>query len=492
MSMFLNVTNVKIILMFLLVSVPIAILLMLRLVRPLRLRLRSKILWSTLILLVVWFAALALPLTLRTAWYPEIYHTLHLEQLLPLLYYDITFLCVLFLLLVAVDIVLAAVKLVQYIRAIKNKKDKSIENTEIGNAKILESDKNENIENVKIENVENCNSEKIENTDKLESVEDDSIKNNTIESGDADVAELPKNIETEQLPVESKPQGTPMSRREFLGIVRSAGIAGGALALTPAAVYYAKTRRVVRQIEIRLPSIPAGLDGFKIVHLSDIHVGNTIYRDDIADIVAETNALEPDMIAITGDMADGFPDLIGDWIDPMQDFKARYGTWFVTGNHDHMWNAAGWCEKIASLGIHVLDNAHEIVDVNGTRFAVAGALDYRGDRRNRNWKSDPAKALTGIPHNLFRLMLVHQPSSVDTCFKLGADLVLLGHTHGGQFWPLSYIINAMHKYAHGLYMVGDKAAFVSCGTGYWGPPLRFGVPPEIDVVTLRSPVVLNG
>ena len=530
MFMFLNVTNIKIILMFLLVSLPIAVIIMLRLVRPLKLRLRYKIFWSTLILLVVWFAALALPLTLRTSWYPEIYKSWHLEQLLPWLYYAITFLCVLFLIIAAVDIVLGIVKLTQWIRSFGNKKgnfENKIENAENGKFEKQDINKLEELDGKKLEKpeveiIERLDGEKIEKTDigviensdgkkleldgeKLENTDIEVIEKSDgekLEKTDIERLEDTKEAKTESEAIEKiedgshpilpKHEDAPISRREFLRIVRSAGIAGGALTLTPVAIYYARNRRVVKQIDISLPSIPAGLDGFRIVHLSDIHVGNTIGRDDIAGIVAETNALDPDLIAITGDMADGFPDLIGDWLEPMRNFKSRYGTFFVTGNHDHMWNAAGWCEKIAELGIHVLDNAHEIIDVNGTQFAVAGALDYRGDRRNRKWKSDPAKALSDIPHNLFRLMLVHQPSSVDTCFKFGANLVLLGHTHGGQFWPLSYLINAMHKYARGLYMVGDKAAFVSCGTGYWGPPLRFGVPPEIDVITLRSPVVLNG
>ena len=399
--------------MFMTLALPIAIIIIARLVRPLKIRLRWKIVWSLLILIVVLFASLALPLTMRMAWFPEIYKQYHLEQLLPWLYYAITFLCILLLFIVSVDIVRFVLKCIYWIRARKKEEDKAQGQTEQSNQ-------------------------------------------------------------------------SEMSRREFLACMRSAGIAGSALVLTPAAVYYAKSRRVIKNIDISLPSIPGGLDGFRIVHLSDIHVGNTINREDIAGIVDETNALDPDMIVITGDMADGFPEQIGDWLEPMRGFKSRYGVYFVTGNHDHMWNAAGWCQKISELGIRVLDNEHEIVDVNGTQFAVAGALDFRGDRRNRNWKSDPVKALSGIPQNLFRLMLVHQPSSVDACFHAGADLVLLGHTHGGQFWPLSHLIDAIHKYARGLYRVGDKAAFVSCGTGYWGPPLRFGVPPEIDVICLRK------
>ncbi len=276
-----------------------------------------------------------------------------------------------------------------------------------------------------------------------------------------------------------------LSRREFLKRTSTFAVIGGAVLATPAAIYHAKQGRIVKEINISLEAIPAEIDGFRIVHLSDIHVGNTIFEEDIAQIVAQTNALNPDLIAITGDMADGLPEHIGDWINPMKDFKSKYGSWFVTGNHDHMWDAKGWCERIAKLGIHVLDNEHKTLEVNGITIAIAGAIDEWGDRRNRKWRSDPEKALSGIAPEMFKLMLVHRPSSVNKSLAAGAHVILAGHTHGGQCWPLTYIIDTLHHYSRGLYEVDGRAVFVSCGTGYWGPPLRIGVPPEIDVITLH-------
>ena len=294
-----------------------------------------------------------------------------------------------------------------------------------------------------------------------------------------------ESTETQETP--EKPDETAaVSRREFLRRASTAAVVGGAVLATPALAYFGKKTRVLRHFDIAFANLPAGLDGLRIVHLSDVHVGNTIGREDIAEIVAETNAQNPDLIAITGDIADGYPEQIGSWLDPMRDFQSRLGTWFVTGNHDHMWDARGWCDVMRRLGAHVLDNEHEIVDVGGTPLAIAGAIDAGGDRIDRSWKSDPAGALANIAPGIFRLMLVHKPASVDPSFDAGADLVLLGHTHGGQCIPLNFIVESMHKYASGLYRVGERAAFVSCGTGYWGPPLRLGIPCEIDVLTLRK------
>ena len=275
-----------------------------------------------------------------------------------------------------------------------------------------------------------------------------------------------------------------LTRREFLRRASTMTTVGLATAAIPTLAWSGKTR-VVRHIDVPMSSIPPGLDGLRIVHLSDIHVGSTINAQDVAKIVAETNAQNPDLIVITGDIADGYPDLIGSWLDPMRNFKASLGIWFVTGNHEHLWDGHGWCDVVSKLGIRVLDNAHEIVDVGGTPLAIAGAIDASGDRTDLSWQSDPEKALSGIAPGIFRLMLVHKPVSVDRSFAAGADLVLLGHTHGGQCIPLNFIVNATQKYARGLYRVDGRVAFVSSGTGYWGPPLRIGIPCEIDVLTLR-------
>ncbi|MBQ1265289.1 MAG: metallophosphoesterase [Proteobacteria bacterium] len=276
-----------------------------------------------------------------------------------------------------------------------------------------------------------------------------------------------------------------LSRRAFLLRGSSYGVLAGTAVLSPPAVWMAKCDRKIREVDIPFERWPEALDGLQIAHLSDIHVGNTITKKDIAAMVEETNALEPDIIVITGDIADGIPKFVAPLLEPMRQFRAKYGIYYVTGNHEHMWGGREWCEAVANLGITVLNNEHRIVTVGGTAFAVAGASDYNSTWRNKHWKSDPAAALADIPKEMFRLMLVHQPKSVDISFENGADLVLLGHTHGGQFWPACYIVDLYHKYARGLYRVGNKAAFVSCGTGYWGPPMRLGVPPEICLVRLR-------
>lgn len=411
--------------MFFTVLVPFAVIFYARLVAPLQLKRKWRVVFGILCVLVTAIAAFAIPASLTLARNRAQLEAYHVETWLPWLYIVMVFIALLVGFIVIRDIAWWIARLATSIE--KRRKSRR----ETSNQEATKSDETSN-----------------------------------------------------QVATKSD-EAAAMSRREFLVRLSTGATVGCAAIATPPAFYHAKRTRIVKHIDIALSAFPKELDGLRIVHLSDIHVGNTIFEEDIAEIVAETNALKPDLIAITGDMADGYPDIIGAWLTPMRNFQARLGTWFVTGNHDHMWDGRGWCDVIRNLGIHVLDNAHEILDIDGIEIAIAGAIDARGDRKIRAWKSDPHKALENLPKSMFKLMLVHQPKSVDASFDAGANLVLLGHTHGGQCWPLNYLIDAMHKYARGLYRVDENAAFVSCGTGYWGPPLRIGIPCEIDVLTLR-------
>lgn len=440
-------------LMFLSIILPFGLILYARLIRPHRLSKKASICACLIIVLLLAAISLAMPISLYTARDPQLYLSYHVETWLPWLYFLMTFICLLLMLVILRDIGWSLSSLYAWIRS--KKAPESAPQTAVKTAK---------------SNAQAQAGDAVTAGDHARS------------GNEAPDAESPTVSPGKQA---EENDAALLSRREFLKRASTAATIGGTVALTPAAVMYATKGRKIRHFDLYHARLPQSLDGLRIAHLSDIHVGNTIGREDIEEIVAQTNALEADLIVITGDMVDGLPEYIGSWLDPMKDFKSRYGTYFVTGNHDHLWNARAWCDLISGLGIHVLDNAHELIEINGTPLAVAGAIDAIGDRKNRKWKSDPEKALANIPPEIFRIMLVHQPRSVDRSFAAGADLVLLGHTHGGQCWPLNLLISAMHKYSSGLYEVDQKLAFVSCGTGYWGPPLRIGVPAEIDLLTLH-------
>lgn len=275
-----------------------------------------------------------------------------------------------------------------------------------------------------------------------------------------------------------------MSRRRLLMGASSAGIA--ALGATSTAIGYVEARRIarVKKVEVKIPGLDPRLDGFKIVQLSDLHIGPTLKRDFLQAVVERTNELNPDLVAITGDLIDGFVDVIGDQVEPLQQLRARHGAFFVTGNHEYYWDGVAWANHVAKLGLGVLINEHRVIQHEGAPFVVAGVTDYSAGRHFPPHTSDPVKAVAGAP-DAFKLLLAHQPKSVYKASEAKIDLQLSGHTHGGQFWPWTYLVGLAHPFLAGLGKFEEMMVYVSRGTGYWGPPLRLGAPSEITELTLR-------
>ena len=245
----------------------------------------------------------------------------------------------------------------------------------------------------------------------------------------------------------------------------------------------------VRKVEVPLNNLPAGFDGFKIVQISDLHVGPTIGHDYTQNVVNLANDLKPDLVALTGDFVDGtVADLIGD-LAPISQLRATHGSFFVTGNHEYYWDASAWMAAFRTLGTDVLANEHRLIQHNGDEIVLAGVTDYsmRG-RGGSVHSSDPLKALEGAPSNLIKILLAHQPASYQAAHEAGFDLQLSGHTHSGQYFPFNFFIRFFHRFYKGLNRYENMWIYINSGTGYWGPPLRTGVPSEITLITLRSVV----
>ncbi len=274
-------------------------------------------------------------------------------------------------------------------------------------------------------------------------------------------------------------------RRQFL----TAGLNLGALGATGLATGWGmyQARRLPDVVDVAVPfeDLPEDLDGFRIVQLSDIHVGPTIRRPTIEAIVERVNALKPDLVAITGDLVDGFIDQLWHDAEPLLNLESRYGTYYVTGNHEYYWDALNWCERLADEGIQVLTNEHQVVKHGSGRILMAGCTDYTAGRYIPEHESDPKGAREGAPDHDVSILLAHQPPSIHEAADAGYDLQLSGHTHGGQFWPWIYVVGRVHPFATGLNRQDDTWIYVSRGTGYWGPPMRIGAPSEITLITLR-------
>ena len=252
-----------------------------------------------------------------------------------------------------------------------------------------------------------------------------------------------------------------------------------------------RTARVVR-VDVPIVGLPAALHGFTVAQISDIHVGPTIKHAYLARIVARVNALGADMVAITGDLVDGRVADLQRHVQPLASLKSTHGTFFVTGNHEYYSGAHAWIDELRRLGLTVLVNEHVVL--NHVRaghetagMVVAGVADYSAHHFDKSHQSDPVVAMRGAPPDAtLRMLLAHQPRSAHAASDAGFHLQLSGHTHGGQFWPWNHFVQFQQPFTAGLNRFKDLWVYTNSGTGYWGPPKRFGVPSEITQLRLVS------
>ncbi|MEM9191307.1 MAG: metallophosphoesterase [Myxococcota bacterium] len=273
-------------------------------------------------------------------------------------------------------------------------------------------------------------------------------------------------------------------RRSFLTNASNGAIAFVAAGLSSWGFVEATRVSAVTTVDVPIDGLPEELEGYRIVQLSDIHIGPTIKGGWLQEVVGAANALEPDLVAVTGDLIDGYVDDLRPHVAPLGGLRARDGLFFVTGNHEYYWDVDAWCEEVERLGFSVLNNAHQTFRRGDATVVVAGATDYRASRIREDHASDPEKALAGAPPAELKLLLAHQPRSIDGAVRAGFDLQLSGHTHGGQFFPVSLFVGLAHPFSEGLGRRDRTWIYVNRGTGYWGPPLRAGVPSEITLLRL--------
>lgn len=260
-----------------------------------------------------------------------------------------------------------------------------------------------------------------------------------------------------------------------------------ALAALSTLIGFVNARRRARVVSIDVPiaQLPPELDGLTIVQISDVHVGPTIKARYVDAIVDAVNRLEPDLIAVTGDIVDGSVAQLADHTKPLERLSARYGAYLVTGNHEYYSGATQWIAEFERLGLRVLLNEHVVLEHNGTRFIVAGVTDYSGGQFDEAHRSDPAAALADAPGDVrIKLLLAHQPRTALAAVQAGYTLQLSGHTHGGQFFPWNFFVRFQQPFTAGLARLDELWVYTSRGTGYWGPPKRLGAPSEITHLRL--------
>ena len=246
----------------------------------------------------------------------------------------------------------------------------------------------------------------------------------------------------------------------------------------------ARRTAAVRRVDVPIEGLRAGLDGFTIAQISDLHVGPTIRRPYVERVVPAVNALDADLVAITGDLVDGSVPELASHVAPLAALRSREGTFFVTGNHEYYSGAAAWIAELRRLGLTVLANQHVTIRRGEATLVVAGVNDFSAGHFDRHGASDPRQALAGSPPASLRLLLAHQPRSAEAAEAAGFDLQLSGHTHGGQFLPWNFLVPLQQPFTAGLKRWHRMWVYTSRGTGYWGPPKRFGAPSEITLLRL--------
>ncbi len=270
--------------------------------------------------------------------------------------------------------------------------------------------------------------------------------------------------------------------------LRVASAAAVPLAAGVATVWgFLNARRTAAIVAVDVPirDLPAALHGFTIAQITDVHIGATIQRDYLSAIVAKVNRLDADMVAVTGDLVDGSVLELAQHVAPLAGLTSRHGTYFVTGNHEYYSGATAWVAELRRLGVQVLMNEHVMLRHGGAAVLLAGVADYGAHHFEPSQRSDPAAAMAGAPHDAgVKLLLAHQPRSAAAAAAAGFDLQLSGHTHGGQFLPWNFFVRLQQPFTAGLHRLKNLWVYTSRGTGYWGPPKRFGAPSEITRLRL--------
>jgi len=236
----------------------------------------------------------------------------------------------------------------------------------------------------------------------------------------------------------------------------------------------------VNRLEVRLKGLPENLDGFKIVQISDLHLGRLNGPKKLARLVAQINALKPDLVVFTGDLSERRENMPPEACGLLQSIRSRYGAAAALGNHDLFAGKNNAADFFTGCGIRVL---------RGNAYEPADGLELGGvdDLRRAPLSSSDAALLAGT---LFKpgsaaILLSHQPQGWEPVMNGAPGLVLSGHTHEGQIFPFSVIERPFFKYFYGLYKDRDTVIYVTSGAGTWGPPLRLFTVSELPLITLR-------
>lgn len=241
----------------------------------------------------------------------------------------------------------------------------------------------------------------------------------------------------------------------------------------------------VHRVDLAVKNLPAELEGFKMVQLSDLHISKLFQQDWVQGVVERTNAIDADLIVVTGDFIDGSVEARREDVAPLAQLKARHGVIGIPGNHEYYFDYGAWKTRLEELGVRMLTNQHAVVEHGNAQLTVAGIADAVAARYGYEGPDLP-KALEGAPADAPIVLLAHRPAGAAGHAQAGVAVQLSGHTHGGMVIGMEPVFGPPNEgYLTRGYRVGDMQLYVSNGTGLWmGFPIRLGIPSEITEFVL--------
>ena len=272
------------------------------------------------------------------------------------------------------------------------------------------------------------------------------------------------------------------NRREFF----KKGLDIGAISVVIAT--NAKAIDNARDIELEVVDVKINnlTQPYSIVQLSDIHIGGLIDKEFINSLVKKVNILNPDVIVITGDLVDTKLAFAKAALDELKNLNSKFGTYFIVGNHEYFHGVKPIIDYVNSLGIKTLENENVYIGPKDNGFYLCGVYDRFGNRYGA-YKPDINKALENTNTHP-TVLLAHQPKFIEEIENtVGIDLILCGHTHGGQIFPFNFLVKLQQPYVRGLNTHNEfTQVYINKGTGFWGPPMRLGASSEITFLKLSS------
>lgn len=237
----------------------------------------------------------------------------------------------------------------------------------------------------------------------------------------------------------------------------------------------------IEEIEVKIKNLK---QPYKIAQLSDIHIGGLIDKSFIKNLVDKTNSLNADIVVITGDLVDTKLEFAKTALNELKNLKSKYGVFYIVGNHEYFHGVKPIIDYVNSLGIKTLENKNVYIGQKDSGFNLAGVYDIFGERYG-SFQPNLQKAMENVK-NSPTILLAHQPKFINQIENTkGLDLILCGHTHGGQIFPFNYLVKLQQPYVKGLNQHNEfTQVYVNKGTGFWGPPMRLGTTSEITLLKL--------